>query len=94
MAKSSLALVEPAENEAEFAKTGNEPPRNVRVFKCGDKMLVEVDMSLDAYKTAEPSRSGKTLTVGSTHGIVTLDDTFGTAKVFLNLNVNVARSAV
>ncbi len=42
--------------------------QNVSYERKGDKLILTVDIGKDARQNAQPSASGKTLVVASTHG--------------------------
>ena len=56
---------------------------NVVVTRKGDKLVIEVDISEAARKAAEPSKSGKTKVLASTHGFTSIEG------VGLSLNATV-----
>ena len=42
--------------------------QNVSFTRKGDKLIIELDISEATLKAAQPSASGKSLVIGSTHG--------------------------
>lgn len=42
----------------------------LQITRKGDKLYVEIDMSAEAKAAAQPSKSGKTKVLASTHGFV------------------------
>jgi len=58
--------------------------QNVKTKVDGDKLIIEVDISNKARKDAPLSKSGKNKTVGSTLGMVPVENTNG---IRIGLNV-------
>lgn len=46
---------------------------NVDTKRVGDKLILTIDISAAALKAAEPSKSGKTKVVASTHGFTNIE---------------------